>query len=289
VEQHEVERPVAVARLGAAGRPHHPGGGPRPRQIGPVAPDRGPRHDRQAAARRHRHGRPPNVALINGEDPPESVIAPRLEAAGGDLERAFLLEGFRREGEDDEAASLCFPRDLDALEGLVLREKVRLVIIDPLLNFVGRCPAGAPRGQRAALAGLHQHARQHSYAVLSIRHWNKEARLDGSYRGLGGRLRTLAESNMIQMAANPALAADEALIQVADPGYSNPAPPLVVKRTVENGQLVVRLGAARPDLHIPVRLPGIAGRPRSRPCPSLAVLRAVCKQRKMPGFSGANC
>jgi hypothetical protein len=208
-------------------------------------------------------GGPANVALINGEDALASVIVPRLRAAGADLSRVLFVEGWRQEGEDpDGAASLSLPRDSDRLSAWLAREEVRLVVIDPLFGFVGRCPVGAPRGQRAALAGLHENAREHGYAVLGIRHWNKKARLSGTYRGLGSRLRTRAESRMIQMAADPALAEDEALIQVAvDPECYCPDPPLVVKRTDVNGQLVVRLGAARPDLHIPVRLPGIAGRP----------------------------
>jgi RecA-family ATPase len=72
-------------------------------------------------------GEPASIVVMSLEDMLHETIIPRLQAEGADMTRVFALPftGERFSLRDD----------LAKLEELVVREKVRLVILDPLLAF----------------------------------------------------------------------------------------------------------------------------------------------------------
>jgi len=80
-----------------------------------------------------------DVLFVSSEDDIPSVVVPRLEAAGADMNHIFFIEGSRRKGGDSYLDTFALDRDLDAI-----REKVKdipdlaLCIIDPVTNHLGK-------------------------------------------------------------------------------------------------------------------------------------------------------
>jgi hypothetical protein len=123
---------------------------------------------------------PAACIFLSGEDSDEATLGPRLHALGADLGRVFLPD--RGNG---PATTLCLPARTGALEQVVARTGARLVVIDPVMHFLGRevNPASDPAIRRA-LAPLGALARGHACAVLLVRHLNKTEGRKAIYRGL---------------------------------------------------------------------------------------------------------
>ncbi len=127
--------------------------------------------------------RPPaGVLLLSAEDDPARVIRPRLEAAGADLQRVFVLDHLP--GRGDQPVQL--PRDVAALRKIIERQGVALLVIDPLMAYLGRgINVASDPHVRRALHRLKVLAEQTQCALLIIRHLNKTAHLPALYRGGG--------------------------------------------------------------------------------------------------------
>ncbi|HKI38513.1 MAG TPA: AAA family ATPase [Gemmataceae bacterium] len=125
---------------------------------------------------------PATAVFLNGEDNEETTVGPRLRALGADLARVFLLE--REDG--GLASTLSLPAQTDALEEVVARTQARLLVIDPVMHFLGpEVNTASVAGIRRALAPLAALAQRHACAVLLHRHLNKTEGRRALYRGLG--------------------------------------------------------------------------------------------------------
>jgi len=114
---------------------------------------------------------PADVILLSAEDEIADTIRPRLEAAGADLTRVFVLPDVREEGEPPRPPEL--PLDLGALEAMVKDRRAALVVIDPLMAFLaGQVDAHRDQDIRRA-------------AVVIVRHMNKSVGGNPLYRGGG--------------------------------------------------------------------------------------------------------
>ena len=123
---------------------------------------------------------PATVIILSAEDNPEDTIVPRLKAAGADLDRVIIVGGFA----DDEEPE--FPRDLPALRRLIQETGARMVIIDPLIAYLGKdANAHNDQSSRRVLKALDKLAQQTGVAILAIRHLNKQAGQAALYRGGG--------------------------------------------------------------------------------------------------------
>jgi hypothetical protein len=123
------------------------------------------------------------VILLNAEDDIGDTIRPRLEAAGADLERCWVLPDVHPEGEPPRPPEL--PADLFLLEDLVKGKGAALVVIDPLMAFLsGAVDSHRDQDVRRVLASLAYMAARTGAAVVIVRHMNKGT---GSalYRGSG--------------------------------------------------------------------------------------------------------
>lgn len=119
--------------------------------------------------------RPRSVIIFSTEDDPEAVIRPRLEAAGADLSRVFLLRA--QFDEDDDWIDLGV--DYDDLMGLCSANRVSLVILDPLKSTLGeRVDDQNEKQLRRALEPLNRLARQANIALIGIMHYNKRETTD---------------------------------------------------------------------------------------------------------------
>lgn len=139
-------------------------------------------------------GRSPEGAVIVGtEDSLESVVLPRLCAAGGDPARVIAL-GF------DEQLTL--PQDLDQIEDAVSNCKAGLLVIDPLLAFLPpSTDSYKDQHVRRALAPMAALTVRHGVSALLVRHLTKDRDCQNAkYRG-GGSIGIAAAARTVLLAA----------------------------------------------------------------------------------------
>lgn len=119
---------------------------------------------------------PCGVVFLSAEDSLADTIRPRLEAAGADLSRVLAMTEI-----------LELPKALPSVEEAVREVKAGLVVIDPLVAYLG-AETNTFRDQdvRRALGPISEFADRTGAAVVMIRHLNKKT--DGGnplYRGGG--------------------------------------------------------------------------------------------------------
>ncbi len=123
--------------------------------------------------------KPGKVILMTAEDGLGDTVRPRLEDLGANLELVVALKGLIDEKGQERSLTLA---DLDILEAAIGEHNPDLVIIDPLVAYVGKADthkAGEVRGILAPLAAL---AEKHGCAVVGVRHLNK-SNMKALYRG----------------------------------------------------------------------------------------------------------
>jgi hypothetical protein len=116
------------------------------------------------------YGEPASVLYISGEDDAARAIGPRLAAAGADLALAHSLSVTFDRYED----YLSFPEDLGELQAAIEKTEARLVVIDPLVVFLGDAvDAHVDKSVRRALGPLRSVAEATHSAILCVHHINK--------------------------------------------------------------------------------------------------------------------
>jgi len=119
---------------------------------------------------------PTNSLLLSAEDGAADTIKPRLIKMGADCEKIFIIPDLFSL---DEAG-------LIQLEKHIKEMKPRLVVIDPLVAYVGsKIDLNRSNQMRGFLTQLGGVAQRNSCAVVFIRHLTKGARDKGIYRGAG--------------------------------------------------------------------------------------------------------
>jgi putative DNA primase/helicase len=99
-----------------------------------------------------------SALILTGEDDPARLVRPRLEAAGADLDRVFVVPG-----------PTVFTQP-ETLAKMVLNNGVSLVVVDPLQDFVdGAATQPRPGQARKALGPLLAAAQQTQAAVILVR------------------------------------------------------------------------------------------------------------------------
>ena len=137
---------------------------------------------------------PAGVLLLCAEDSAAHTLRPRMEAAGANLKRVY-----------DLTKPVTLPGDLPVLESIVKAGKIKLVVIDPVMSFLGSgVDSNSDQSARQALTPLKGLAERTGAAVILIRHLNKKNGNTAAYRGGGS----------IAFAA----AARSALVAGRDPG-----------------------------------------------------------------------
>src|SRR5215213_5696162 len=117
------------------------------------------------------------VVILSAEDGVGDTIRPRFDAAGGDPSRVVIL------GNEDPFG---IPEDLPELERAIKRVGAKLVIIDPIMAFLGEnINSNSDKDVRSALKPLKQLAERTGAAVVIVRHLNKTPGGNVLYRGGG--------------------------------------------------------------------------------------------------------
>lgn len=120
-----------------------------------------------------------NVVILSAEDSAEDSIRPRLEAAGADLSRVFILDavvdGYRADGSEAQRG-FNLKTDLHRL-GKMLDEigGAALIVIDPITAYLGETDSHKNAEIRALLSPLSDLAAKHGAAVVCVSHLNKSA------------------------------------------------------------------------------------------------------------------
>jgi hypothetical protein len=114
------------------------------------------------------------VLIVAAEDGPEDTILPGLIAEGADVSQIALLEGVRR-GTAKREFTLS-PEDVALVrERLAKSPDIKLIIIDPIASFVGRCKINDHRATelRLILDPLSALAESTGVTIVMIAHLNK--------------------------------------------------------------------------------------------------------------------
>jgi hypothetical protein len=125
---------------------------------------------------------PADVILLSAEDGLADTVRPRLDAAGADCTRVSVFTVAIPGGDDLPS----IPDDLGALRQAITGRNAVLVVVDPLMAFLGG-DVNSHRDQdvRRALAPLARVAEETGCAVVVLRHNSKAQQSNVLYRGGG--------------------------------------------------------------------------------------------------------
>lgn len=128
-----------------------------------------------------------SVLLVNCEDSLGDTIKPRLIAAQADDTRIFAFTGVEIIGEDGSLVERLpsLTRDIQRLKDTCLENDVKLVIIDPLMAFLGGTDSLKDQAVRELLSPLARIAEETNAAFLLVRHLTKGGGANPVYRGGG--------------------------------------------------------------------------------------------------------
>jgi len=129
-----------------------------------------------------------DVLFISAEDDPADTIRPRLDAAGADPERVYIVAGVEilNEGADPERRLLSLRRDLAAItEAVRSMDQCRLIVIDPVSAYLDGADSHNNADVRALLAPLGELAREVGAAMIAVTHLNKSTGGSALYRSTG--------------------------------------------------------------------------------------------------------
>jgi AAA domain-containing protein len=130
---------------------------------------------------------PGSAVLLSAEDDLEDTIAPRLTAAGADLQKVVALQGVEFTSEQ-KLQERCFSleRDLPALEQAIdNKPDCRLVVVDPVSAYTGKTDSHKNAEVRGLLAPLSELAARKRVAVVAITHLNKSSGKNAAERVTG--------------------------------------------------------------------------------------------------------
>ena len=136
------------------------------------------------------------------EDDPGDTLRKRFRIAGGNLK--LLVHPLEVEVAKDKMCSVTLDQ-MDAIEDIIVEEKPRLVVFDPLLGYMGeRRDIHRSNQTRPVLSQLARIAQTHGTAILGIRHLKKNR--SGSLAvdaGLGTADLTAAARSVLLLGKHP--------------------------------------------------------------------------------------
>jgi hypothetical protein len=145
---------------------------------------------------------PSEVLIMSGEEDWEDTIAPRLMSAGADLTKVRWLKiSVAKNGRVSEQ-ELQLDRDAAMLENFLIEHPdIRLVIVDPISNYLGSAKMIDEQKVRAeVLTPLKEIANRRQVAVIGVMHLNKKVELDAIHR-IGGAMAFVGVARMVWLVA----------------------------------------------------------------------------------------
>ena len=143
-------------------------------------------------------GVPVGAVYATAEDSWSRTLAPRLLAAGADLDQIFFVKV------DGIAGGLTVPDDLVALAERMRQTGAQILVLDPLGAHLGeRLDTHRDASVRRALAPLASQMEALNGAAIGIMHWSKAPTLIALDRVNGSRGFTAAARSMLAVADHP--------------------------------------------------------------------------------------
>ncbi|HTR77018.1 MAG TPA: AAA family ATPase, partial [Gemmatimonadaceae bacterium] len=129
---------------------------------------------------------PADTVILTYEDDVADTLRPRLEAAGGDVDRVHHVAGVTHVG-DDQLLPASLPVDLEGLENALARyPQARLLVIDPLATALsGAVHSSNEQSIRRVLARLARLAVARDVCIVAVRHVRKSAGRNSIAAGTG--------------------------------------------------------------------------------------------------------
>ncbi len=122
------------------------------------------------------YGKPRSVIYAATEDSWSYTIAPRLVAAGADLDRVFRVDVF---DDGEPHARLTLPVDTSLLGKTAEEYSVALLVADPLLSMIDKSLSDYRAAEvRQALEPLVAAADRHHFTILGLAHFTKSGGAD---------------------------------------------------------------------------------------------------------------
>lgn len=180
-----------------------------------------------------RAGVPAGVVLLSAEDSIEHTIAGRAAVAGADTTRVHVLDSFP--DVEGIARPPSLPGDVPRLTRIVERCGASLVIVDPLMAFLGdQVKTKDDHSVRRAMFALKLMAERTGAAVVIVRHLNKTSGGPAIYRG-GGSIGILGASRAgFVFAADPDDPESRRVLAATKANLA-PLPPSLACRLVKDG------------------------------------------------------
>jgi len=111
-----------------------------------------------------------NVVYITHENDPSTALRPRFDRLGGDASKFFVL------ATGDPESDAFTLQDIEPLEKMIEEIKPVLVVLDPIMNFLGaKTDAHRDNEVRPLLSKLMRLASNHQTTMLGIRHLRKDS------------------------------------------------------------------------------------------------------------------
>lgn len=138
---------------------------------------------------------PINVLFVAAEDDPERVLRPRLEAAGADLSRCFIMAS---DAETLTGVPL-FPTHSAHVERIVIEKDIKVIFVDPWISTVpGGLSVKDSQQARQVLDPWTRFVRRLGITVIAVSHTN---RTNGSTRDRVGSTGVLRQVARVQLLA----------------------------------------------------------------------------------------
>lgn len=125
--------------------------------------------------------KPGNVIILSSEDDAADTIRPRLDAAGADVQRVFILDAVINKTGEQRSFNLA--ADIDHLRQMI--EKIggaALISIDPISAYLGGINSHSNADVRALLSPLSELAAKYDSAIIGVSHLNKREGGEALYR-----------------------------------------------------------------------------------------------------------
>lgn len=152
-----------------------------------------------------------SVIYLTTENSLAKTIRPRLDAAGADASKVYILTGWETARGGLGQVTL---KDAEVIEQVLEQYKPVLVVLDPIQEYLdARTDMHRANEVRPLLAKLSQLAEKHDAAVICTRHLNKSSN-KAQYRGLGSIDFTAAARSVLLAGQDPADKNKRAIIQI---------------------------------------------------------------------------
>lgn len=120
-----------------------------------------------------------NVVIFSAEDQLDTVLKPRLEAAGADLNKVWAVEPGSYFEDTGEMPYLDDPKTVNR----IVATRPSLVVFDPIQQFLSpKAGLNSRMKMREATTLLRAAGREHGFAVLMVVHTNKSTNTSGRKR-----------------------------------------------------------------------------------------------------------